>query len=106
MATDPKFINKIVDKMFPLEISAKAMFGEYGLYFEGKNFALVCNNTLFIKATDRGSEITGRVHKAPPYPGAKPAFRISSSKLSDHDWLLQLVKETSRALPLPKSRKK
>jgi TfoX/Sxy family transcriptional regulator of competence genes len=92
--------------MFPLEISAKAMFGEYGLYFEGKNFALVCNNTLFIKVTDRGSEIAGRVHKAPPYPGAKPAFKISSSKLSDHDWLVQLVKETSRDLPLPKPRKK
>jgi TfoX/Sxy family transcriptional regulator of competence genes len=106
VATDPKFIDKIVDKMFPLEISAKAMFGEYGLYFEGKNFALVCNNTLFTKVTDRGSEIAGRVRKAPPYPGAKPAFRISSSKLSDHDWLVQLVKETSRALPLPKSRKK
>ena len=92
--------------MFPLEISAKAMFGEYGLYFEGKNFALVCNNTLFIKVIDRGSENAGRVHKAPPYPGAKPAFRIFSSKLSDHDRLVQLVKETSRALPLPKSRKK
>lgn len=92
--------------MFPLEISAKPMFGEYGLYFEGKNFALVCDDTLFIKVTERGCEVAKRVSRASRYPVAKPAFKISSSKLNDHDWLVQLVKETSRALPLPKPRKK
>jgi TfoX/Sxy family transcriptional regulator of competence genes len=106
VATNAKFIATILDKMFPMEVSAKPMFGEYGLYFEGKNFALVCDDTLFIKVTERGSEIAGRVTRASPYPGAKPAFKISSSKLNDHDWLVELVEETSRALPLPKPRKK
>jgi|ERR1017187_3833438 TfoX/Sxy family transcriptional regulator of competence genes len=106
MATNPTFIATIMDKMFPLEISAKPMFGEYGLYFQGKNFALVCDNTLFIKVTERGSEIARRVPRASPYPGAKPAFKISATKLNDHDWLVQLVEETSRELPLPKPRKK
>lgn len=106
MATDPKFIAEVIERMFPLEISAKPMFGEYGLYFEGKNFALVCDNTLYIKGTEPGSVIAGRVAKGSPYPGAKPAFKISASELSDHDWLVKLVKETSSALAPPKPRKK
>lgn len=92
--------------MFPLEISAKPMFGEYGLYFEGKNFALVCDNTLYIKVTEPGSDVAGRVAKGSPYPGAKPAFKISASKLSDHDWLVTLVRATSSVLAPPKPRKK
>jgi TfoX/Sxy family transcriptional regulator of competence genes len=105
MATDPQFIAKVIERMFPLEVSAKPMFGEYGLYFEGKNFALVCDNALFIKITEPGNGIAGRVAKCSPYPGAKPAFKISTSKLSDHDWLVTLVRETSAALAPPKPRK-
>jgi TfoX/Sxy family transcriptional regulator of competence genes len=106
VATDPKFIANVLERLFPLEISAKPMFGEYGLYFEGKNFALVCDNTLFVKVTEPGSVIAGRVAKGSPYPGAKPAFKISTSKLSDHDWLVELVRVTSSALMAPKPRKK
>jgi TfoX/Sxy family transcriptional regulator of competence genes len=104
--TDSKFIAKVVERMFPLEITAKAMFGEYGLYFEGKNFALVCDNTLYIKVTEPGSNVAGRIDKGSPYPGAKPAFKISPSKMNDHDWLTNLVRETSSALAPPKPRKK
>jgi TfoX/Sxy family transcriptional regulator of competence genes len=106
VATDSKFIANVLERMFPLEVCAKPMFGDYGLYFEGKNFALVNDNILYIKVTDAGSEIAGRVTKSSPYPGAKPAFKISSSKQKDHDWLMKLVRETSSALAPPKPRKK
>jgi len=55
MATDKKFIEAVLDKLQPLEITAKPMFGEYGLYYRGKNFALVCDNTLFVKITEAGA---------------------------------------------------
>ena len=105
MATDKTFIETVLDKLQPLDITAKPMFGEYGLYYQGKNFALVCDNTLFVKITDAGAAITGRVGQGSPYDGAKPAYRISSAKLSDRDWIISLVKATSDALPLPKKRK-
>ena len=105
MATDKTFIETVLDKLQPLEITAKPMFGEYGLYYQGKNFALVCDNTLFVKITDAGAAIAGRVGQGSPYDGAKPAYRISFAKLSDRDWIISLVKATSDALPLPKKRK-
>lgn len=104
MATDRHFIDKVIEKLLPLEITAKPMFGEYGLYYQGKNFALVCDNTLFVKITSAGAALAGRVSQASPYDGAKPAFRISSAKLNDRDWITSLVRTTSDALPLPKKR--
>jgi TfoX/Sxy family transcriptional regulator of competence genes len=105
MATDKKFIDTVIEKLEPLEITAKPMFGEYGLYYQGKNFALVCDNTLFVKITATGAAVAGRVGQAPPYDGAKPAFRISSAKLNDRDWITALVKTTSDALLPPKKKK-
>ena len=105
MATDKKFIETVIEKLQPLEITAKPMFGEYGLYHRGKNFALVCNNTLFVKITRAGAAVAGRVGQGPPYDGAKPAYRISPAKLNDRDWIISLVKTTSDALPLPKKKK-
>jgi TfoX/Sxy family transcriptional regulator of competence genes len=105
MTTDMKFIDSVIEKLQPLEITAKPMFGEYGLYHRGKNFALVCDNTLFVKVTDAGAEVAGRIGKAPPYEGAKPAYRISAAKLNDRDWIISLVTSTSDALPTPKKKK-
>jgi TfoX/Sxy family transcriptional regulator of competence genes len=106
MATQKAFVEKLLEKMHPLDVVAKPMFGEYGLYFKGKNFGLVCDDTLFIKVTDPGTELARRIAKGSPYPGAKPAFRISKAKLDDRPWLLQLVEVTSDALALPKAKRK
>jgi TfoX/Sxy family transcriptional regulator of competence genes len=105
MTTDQRFIEVLLEKLQPLEITAKPMFGEYGLYYQGKNFALVCDNTLFVKITTPGGAIAGRVAQGSPYDGAKPAYRISAAKLNDRDWIIALVKATSDALPLPKKKK-
>jgi TfoX/Sxy family transcriptional regulator of competence genes len=105
MATDKEFIETVIEKLGPLEITAKPMFGEYGLYHHGKNFALVCDNTLFVKITPAGTAVAGRVGQGPPYDGAKPAFRISTAKLNDREWIVSLVEATSAALPLPKKKK-
>lgn len=105
MATDKTFITTVLEKLPPLEISAKPMFGEYELYDQGKNFALVRDNTLLVKATDAGEAIAGRVGQVSPYDGATPAYRISSAKLNDRDWIISRVMTTSKALPLPKKKK-
>jgi len=105
VATDKKFIDTVIEELGPLEVTAKPMFGEYGLYFLGKNFALVGDNTLCVKITAAGAAVAGRVAQAPPYDGAKPAYRISSAKLNDREWITSLVKATSDALPLPKKKK-
>ena len=106
MATKKEFVEKVLDRLEPLEVTAKPMFGEYGLYYRGKMFGLLCDDTFFIRVTEAGSEFAGRVGKGFPYPGAKPAFKISNAKLNDHKWLMDLVEATADELPLPGKKKK
>lgn len=37
MAMERTFVDKVLDQMLPLEVSAKSMFGEYGLCHLGTN---------------------------------------------------------------------
>lgn len=86
------------------EVSARKMFGEYALYLQGKIIALFCDDQLFIKPTDAGRALLGKVKEAPPYPGAKPWFLISGDRCEDGDFLSELARSTARALPPPKAK--
>lgn len=107
MASDQKTVDFIVEQIDPSgQIASKKMFGEHALYAEGKLFALVCDNKLFIKPTQAGREFIGDdLVEAPPYPGAKPSFFIGE-KLDDRDWLKKLVEVTVKELPEPKPKPK
>ena len=106
MASDQTFVDFIVDQIDNAgEISAKKMFGEYGLYSGEKLFALICDNKLFIKPTQAGRAFIGDVVEAPPYPGAKPSFLIEE-KVEDRTWLSELVRISVAELPVPKPKKK
>lgn len=106
MATKKDFVQRVIERLEPLDVTAKPMFGEYGLYYKGKMFGLLCDDTFFIRITDRGSALAGRISKGFPYPGARPAFKITSAKSNDHKWLTELVEATASELPLPKKKKK
>ena len=102
MASDRQFIEFLLDQIKDSgEVTYKAMFGEYGLYADGKLFALVCDNKLFIKPTPSGRSFIGEVVEAPPYPGAKSSFLIEE-QLEDGQWLSQLINLSLPELPEPK----
>ena len=49
MASNPELVQYIADQLSPCgTITFKKMFGEYGLYLNGKMFASVCDDTLFV----------------------------------------------------------
>jgi len=106
MASDKDFLDFIVDQINDAgNITYLKMFGEYGVYSDGKLFALVCDNKLFIKPTEGGRKFIGNVVEAPPYPGAKNSFLIEE-KLEDREWLSELVRISVKELPEPKKKKK
>jgi len=105
MASDPSFVEFVVDQFDKdCAITYKKMFGEYGLYSDGKFFGMICDDRFFVKQTEEGREYIGNVVEAPPYPGAKLALLIED-KLEDGEWLSELVRITARALPDPKPKK-
>jgi TfoX/Sxy family transcriptional regulator of competence genes len=106
MASDQDFVNFVLEQIQNAgEVTARKMFGEYGVWSDGKIFALICDNKLFIKPTESGRAFIGDVVEAPPYAGAKPSFLIED-KVEDREWLSELVRITVQALPGPKPKKK
>lgn len=99
MGSDIGFVEYVVDQIDPdLSITYKRMFGEFGLYSDGRFFALICDDQLFVKPTDAGREWLGDdLVEAPAYPGAKPSFRIDEM-LEEPDRLSELARITVREL--------
>jgi len=106
MASDLNFVEFIVEQIEDAGlITYIKMFGEFGLYSDGKIMALVCDNQLFIKPTEAGRTFIENVKEAPPYPGAKLYFLIED-QYEDREWLSKLIRVTVAELPEPKPKKK
>lgn len=106
MASDKELVKFIAGQFEDAGIiSYRMMFGDYGIWCDGKVVALVCNNQLFVKPTDGGRAFIGDVTEAPPYPGAKLSFLIED-KFEDKEWISDLIRITAQELPEPKPKKK
>jgi TfoX/Sxy family transcriptional regulator of competence genes len=106
VASEINFVDFVLEQIKNSgEITAKKMFGEYGIYSDGILFGLICDNKLFIKPTNSGRKFIGNVFEAPPYEGAKPSFLIED-KIEDSEWLSELVRISLNELPAPKPKKK
>jgi TfoX/Sxy family transcriptional regulator of competence genes len=106
MASNQDFVDFITEQIKNAgEITVKKMFGEYGIYADGKLFGLICDNKLFIKPTISGREFIGNVVEEPPYEGAKASFLVED-KIEDSEWLSELVRITVQELPASPVKKK
>ncbi|HNV70091.1 MAG TPA: TfoX/Sxy family protein [Candidatus Ozemobacteraceae bacterium] len=106
MASDQSYVDYVLEQLEGLEgVSYKKMFGEYGIYCEGKLVVMVCDNQLFVKPTAAGREYIGAVTEASPYPGAKPCFLIDGAA-DDREWLCRLIRLTTDGLPTPTPRRR
>ena len=107
MSSSQSTVDFIISQMLGAgDVSYKKMFGEYGLYCEGKMVASVCDDKLFVKPTLRGRAYIGDVMEESPYPGAKPHFLIASAKIKKGQWLSELIRITAEELPVPAKKKK
>jgi len=106
VATRKSIVNFITEQLAGAgTIQAKPMFGEYGLYCDGKLTALICDDQLFVKPTPSGEALVGDIAWASPYPGAKPIMLIPGDRWDDPEWLSNLIKITSSQLLAPKPKR-
>ncbi|KQN28340.1 MULTISPECIES: TfoX/Sxy family protein [unclassified Sphingomonas] len=106
MASDRKTVAFIVEQLAAAgDVSAKPMFGEFGVYCDGRMVALICDDQLFVKPTPGGRAFAGAIDEGAPYPGAKPCLLVDADRWDDADWLAELVRISTAELPLPKPKK-
>ena len=107
MACTQEFVDYVIAQINNAGvITAAKMFGGYHVYSDGKLFALIIDNKLFVKATASGREFIDDVVEVPAFPRAKVFSFLIEDKVEDREWLSKLVRITVAELPEPKPKKK
>lgn len=105
MSTDAAFADHVLDQIRGAgAVAMRKMFGEYGVYCDGKVVALVCDNQFFLKPLPEALALIDAPLYGPPYPGAKPHLLLAD-ELDDADLMTRLVRAVAVALPAPKPKK-
>ncbi|PYF09168.1 TfoX/Sxy family transcriptional regulator of competence genes [Rhodobacter viridis] len=102
MGTSAETVAFFLEQLEGRDVSARKMFGEYGIYAAGKMVALICDDTLFVRPIPEAATYLGTPVEGLPYPGAKPHYRIEADLWEDADWLWGLIALMARTLPEPK----
>lgn len=104
MASTLDFVEYICDQISGAgEITYKKIFGEYGIYCNGKVIGVICDNQFFVKKTEAGIHIYPNSEEASPYTGAKTHLVIDS--VDDRELMAQFISATYHELPAPKPKK-
>lgn len=104
MASKEEFVRYVADQLSGAgEITCRKMFGEYGVYLNGKIFALICEDQLFVKITEAGKRMRPDLEEKPPYTGAKNYLLVED--IDDREALVTFVRATCEELPAPKPKK-
>lgn len=105
MASGLEFVEYVADQLSGAGcITYRKMFGDYGMYCNGKIFALICDNQLYLKITESGRQVCPGLPEQPPYNGAKNYFLVTD--IDDREQMVRLVQSTCAELPEPKPKKR
>mgnify|MGYP000007922187 CR=1 FL=1 len=99
MASSKEFVHYVEEQLTDAgEITCRKMFGEYGIYCNGKIIGVICDDQLFLKITEAGRRICPDGEEAPPYEGAKPYLLIDD--IDDRGFMTRLVQAVYEELLL------
>ena len=101
MASSKDYIDFVLDQCNGL--SARAMMGEYILYYGGKVIGGVYDNRLLVKPTPSAKALMPNAEYQLPYEGAKEMLLVED--IENRDFLRQLFEAMYEELPEPKKRK-
>jgi DNA transformation protein len=118
MAKRSEFVDYLVEQLAPLgDVSAKSMFGGWGIFHDGRMFGLVADDTLYFKVDDTSRADFER-EKLRPFryerrdqgEATLPYYEAPSAALDDREllceWGRKGVEAAARAAAKKKPRKK
>ena len=83
MASRADFVQYIADQCAGAgEIIVKKMFGDYGIYCDGKIFGLICDDCFFLKPTEAGKALLRSVELRETISPRKPARKSITPRIT------------------------
>jgi len=105
MATQSATIDFLLARLRePKRFSARAMFGEYALYADGRVVALVCDDRLYVKCLPASQALEPLCEQGHPYPGAKLHYIVEEGQLTTLPDLASILFALAESLPGKKKR--
>lgn len=103
MASTKEYLTFILEQLSGLEVTSRAMMGEYVLYYRGKVFGGIYDNRFLIKPVKAAAELMPDAPRELPYEGAKEMLLVEN--FEDREFMAQLLDAMEPQLPAPKKRK-
>lgn len=105
MGTSKEYIDYVLECLSHIEgISARKMFGDYGLYMFNRVMGFVCDDTVFLKILPGSTRVLGEdAPTGEAYTGSKPYYMIED--LEDNDKMAMLFRALYEDVPEPKPKK-
>ena len=100
MASSKEYLDFVLELCTGL--SARAMMGEYVLYYGGKVVGGIYDNRLLVKLTPSAIALMPKAPREMPYEGAKEMLLVED--IEDREFLQKLFEAMSPELPEPKKR--
>lgn len=100
MASSREYVEFVLEQCEGL--SARAMMGEYVLYFQGKIVGGVYDNRLLVKPTPSAKTLMPNAEWELPYEGAKEMLLVDN--IEDKEFLQKLFKALHNELPETKKK--
>ena len=101
MASSKEYLDFVLEQCSGL--TARAMMGEYVLYYGGKVVGGIYDNRLLVKPTKSAKELMPYAEHQLPYDGAKEMLLVED--IEDRDFLNDLFEAMYEELPEPKKKK-
>jgi DNA transformation protein len=103
----PEYLNFIMDKLSPIgDIRSRAMFGGYGIFYDGSMFALISEDTLYFKVDESNRNMYEKA-QSKPFPHGISYWEVPTEVLEENsklrDWANLSI---GIARSVPKKRRK
>ena len=94
MASTKEYLGFILEQLSGLEeVNARAMMGEYILYYRGRVFGGIYDDRLLVKITPGNGEFG--MSEALPYEGAKKMYLVD--EVDDKERMKEIVEATTKS---------
>ena len=104
MASDRGYLEFILEQLADLDgVRARAMMGEYIIYYKGRIAGGIYDDRLLIKPVKSAIDYVSDIRYEVPYEGAKKMILIE--EVDNKEYLTELFKAIYDDLPTPKKKK-
>lgn len=91
MKASREYLDFVLEKLSPIgDIKSRAMFGGYGIFYEGLMFALISEDILYFKVSESNRHIY-EIARSKPFPHGISYWEVPSDVLEDNTRLHELA---------------